>query len=259
VSESDVQRWEGTEPGALQARRGRHARQVQLELGSAQRWRSFACLREGAAPGNRLPREKYKGDDGTTWTARSCWLTEDSRRKIVDGMIETMVAEIQKPPPAKKRMAGGRGLVDPVQGRGVRDALPQPSLVSDPKAKSSSSPAEPVGADRLREPDREQRASTGREIMRSSARESVRSLPGLINETSRRSTVARSSRISATRTKQKGIEALVALANGSTAGLVERRSGRRRLRAKSGAKSRRRAYSRSSSTRIKSSRRSSAR
>jgi hypothetical protein len=218
VSESDVTRWEGTERGPykLVAVVTHDKYSLELRVGAA-----LALIRMPPRGGRRLGIsylcEKYKDDDGNDLDGALVLLTEDTRRKIVDGMVESMVAEIQKPPPAKK--ADGTSDADPsIPFKDAAFAMlsHEPSLVSDPKAKDQLVAAlnqwvQTDFDDRIENSSQQYGVE---QIMRFVGAGSVRSLPGLINENSTKVDKIASliADLGDADTKQKGSEALVALA-----------------------------------------------
>jgi hypothetical protein len=217
VSESDVHRWESTVRGPYKlvavVLHDKYSWQLRIEA-------ALALIQMPPRGGRRMGIsylcDKYKDDDMNDQDGALATLPEDARRKIVAGMVPAMIAEIQKPPPAKKP----DNTVDPDPSIPFKDAAfamlsHEPSLVSDPKAKE-----ELVAAlNQWVQTDFENRIENSaqqygvEQIMRFLGAGSVRSLPGLINENSTKVDKMASliADLGDADTKLKGSEALVVL------------------------------------------------
>ncbi len=218
VSESDVHRWESTVRGPYKL--------VAVVLHDKYSWplrieAALALIRMPPRGGRRMGIsylcEKYKDDEMNDQDGALATLPEDARRKVVAGMVPVMITEIQKPPPARKP----DGTVDPDPSIPFKDAAfamlsHEPSLVSDPKAKEDLVAA----LNQWVQTDFENRIENSaqqygvEQIMRFLGAGSVRSLPGLINESSTKVDKITSlvADLGDADTKQKGSDALVALA-----------------------------------------------
>ncbi len=218
VSESDVHRWESTVRGPYKlvavVLHDKYSWQLRIEA-------ALALIRMPPRGGRRMGIsylcEKYKDDDMVDQDGALAALPEDARRKIVAGMVPAMIAEIQKPPPARKP----DGTTEPDPSIPFKDAAfamlsHEPSLVSDAKAKEDLSAA----LNQWVQTDFENRIENSaqqygvEQIMRFLGAGSVRSLPALINENSTKVDKITSllADLGDADTKLKGSEALVALA-----------------------------------------------
>jgi hypothetical protein len=218
VSESDVHRWESTVRGPYKliavVLHDKYSWQLRIEA-------ALALIRMPPRGGRRMGIsylcDKYKDDDMNDQDGALAALPEDARRKIVAGMVPAMIAEIQKPPPAKK----ADGTTDPDPSIPFKDAAfamlsHEPSLVSDPKAKEELSAA----LNQWVQTDFENRIENSaqqygvEQIMRFLGGGSVKSLPSLINENTTKVDKVTSliADLGDADTKAKGSEALVALA-----------------------------------------------
>jgi hypothetical protein len=218
VSESDVHRWESTVRGPYKlvavVTHDKYSLQLRIEA-------ALALIRMPPRGGRRMGIsylcEKYKDDDMNDQEGALALLPEDTRKKIVVGMVPSMIAEIQKPPPPKKP----DGTFDPDPSIPFKDAAfamlsHEPSLVSDTKSKDDLTAA----LNQWVQTDFENRIENSaqqygvEQIMRFLGAGSVRSLPALINDSSTKVDKIASliADLGDADTKQKGSEALVALA-----------------------------------------------
>ena len=165
VSESDVHRWESTVRGPYKlvavVTHDKYSLPLRIEA-------AMSLLRMPPRGGRRMGIaylcDKYKDDDLNDTDGALASISEDSRKKIVNGLVPLIIAEIQKPPPGKT--ADGRKADDPsVPFKDAAFAMlsHEPSLVSDPKTKADARRGpESVGADGLRDPGRQQRPAVRR-------------------------------------------------------------------------------------------------
>jgi hypothetical protein len=218
VSESDVHRWESTVRGPYKliavVTHDKYSLPLRIEA-------ALALLRMPPRGGRRMGIsylcDKYKDDDLNDQDGALAALSEDARKKIVDGMVPSMIVEIQKPPPPRK----ADGTSEPDQSIPFKDAAfamlsHEPSLVSNPKSKDDLVAAlnQWVQADFEDRIENSQQQYGVEQIMRFLGAGSVRSLPGLINDTSTKVDKMASliADLGDADTKLKGSEALVALA-----------------------------------------------
>jgi hypothetical protein len=218
VSESDVHRWESTVRGPYKlvavVTHDKYSLQLRIEA-------ALALIRMPPRGGRRMGIsylcEKYKDDDMNDQEGALASLPEDTRKKIVVGMVPAMIAEIQKPPAAKKP----DGTMEPDPSIPFKDAAfamlsHEPSLVSDTKSKEDLTAA----LNQWVQTDFENRIENSaqqygvEQIMRFLGAGSVRSLPALINDSSTKVDKITSliADLGDADTKQKGSDALVALA-----------------------------------------------
>jgi hypothetical protein len=218
VSESDVARWERTERGPfkLVAVVTHDKYSWQLRIDSA-----LSLIKMPARNGRRMGIpylcDKYTDEDGVEREGALIQLSEDSRKKVVDGMAPEMIKAMGAAPPVKSP----DGTMPPDETIPYKDAAyamlsHEPSLVSDPKTK-----ADLVGAlNTWVQTDFENRIENNSQqfgiesIMRFLGAGSVRSLPGLINENSTKVDKIASlvADLGDADTKQKTSDALVTLA-----------------------------------------------
>jgi hypothetical protein len=218
VSESDVVRWERTERGPykLVAVITHDKYSWQLRVDSA-----ISLIRMPARGGRRMGIsylcDHYQDEDGSDKEGALVQLSEDARKKVVDGMIPEMLKAMQTPPPVKK----ADGTIDADESIPFKDAAyamlsHEPSLVTDPKAHDELIAALSTWV----QTDFENRMENNsqqygiEQIMHYLGPSSVKSLPTLINETSTK--VDKISQLVAdigdADAKQKTADALVALA-----------------------------------------------
>ncbi len=221
VSESDVQRWEGTERGPYKliavVTHDKYSLPLRIEA-------ALALIRMPPRGGRRMGIsylcDKYKDDDLNDKEGALAELPEDVRKKVVDGMVPTMIVEIQKPPPAKK----ADGTSEPDQSIPFKDAAfamlsHEPSLVSNPKSRDDLVAAlnqwvQTNFEDRI---ENSQQQYGVEQIMRFLGAGSVRSMPTLINENSTEhgkldKIASLIADLGDADTKQKASDAIVALA-----------------------------------------------
>jgi hypothetical protein len=222
VSESDVHRWESTERGPykLVAVITHDKYSVPLRIEAA-----LALIRMPPRGGRRLGIgylcDKYKDDEENEVEGALPQLSEDTRRKVVDGMVPAMVQEIQKPPPPKN--ADGTAPVNdesiPFKDAAFAMLSHEPTMVSDPKDKDQLVAAlnQWVGTDFEDRIENNSQQYGVEQIMRFLGAGSVRSLPALINENSTK--IGKLDKITALisdlgdpDTKAKASDALVTLA-----------------------------------------------
>jgi hypothetical protein len=218
VSESDVVRWERTERGPykLVAVITHDKYSWQLRVDSA-----ISLIRMPARGGRRMGIsylcDHYQDEDGSDKEGALVQLSEDARKKVVDGMVPEMLKAMQTPPPVKK----ADGTIDADESIPFKDAAyamlsHEPSLVTDPKAHDEIIAALSTWV----QTDFENRMENNsqqygiEQIMHFLGPSSVKSLPTLINESSTK--VDKISQLVAdigdADAKQKTADALVALA-----------------------------------------------
>lgn len=218
VAENDVKRWETTQRGPYKL--------IAVVTHDKYSWelRTEAALslvrmpaRGGTRQGIGFLIDKYKDEEGVQREGALNQVSEDSRRQIVDRMASELVKELGNPPPA--RTPEGRLPADPTVP--YKDAtfamlVHEPPLVSNDKTKQDLKGALIKWA----QTGFEDRIENGtqqfglEQMMKYLGAESVRTLPGIINENA-----ARLDRIASLindvgddATKAKASEALVALA-----------------------------------------------
>jgi hypothetical protein len=218
VSESDVHRWETTEAGPEKL----------YSIVTHDKY-SWPLREEGALSlvhmrprnGKRVGLEYlvmgYDTPQGKVAGALSL-LTEDARRRVVDGIAPKLVEAIQQPPPAKP-MDGSPTPPDPsVPYKDAAFALlsHEPPLVTDEKTKADLSAAltQWVQADFESRIDNSAQQFGVEQIMRFLGAPTVKALPGVINESSTKVDRACSliADIGDDETKKRAGEALVAMA-----------------------------------------------
>ena len=219
VSESDVHRWESTERGPYKLvaviTHDKYSWPLRTEA-------ALSLIRMGPRGGRRMGIsylcDKYK--DETELTDRDgalAEISEETRKKIVDGMVKPMIDAMQKPPPPKK--PDGTMPADPsIPYKDAAYAMlsHEPTLVSDPKSKDDLVAAlnQWVQADfEHRIEDNSQQYGV-EQIMRFLGAPSVRALPGLFSESSNQidKIAALVADLGDADTKQKASEMLVTLA-----------------------------------------------
>ncbi len=218
VSESDVVRWERTERGPykLVAVVTHDKYSWQLRIDSA-----LSLIKMPARSGRRMGIpylcDKYTDEDSVEREGALVQLSEDARKKVVDGMSPEMIKAMAAKPPVKNP----DGTMPPDETIPYKDAAyamlsHEPSLVSDPKTHDDLVAA----LNSWVQTDFENRIENNSQqygiesIMRFLGAGSVRSLPALINENSTK--VDKIASLVADQgdadTKQKTSDALVALA-----------------------------------------------
>jgi hypothetical protein len=218
VADGDVKRWESTQHGPYKLVAVISHDKYSLEL------RSEAALslirmppRGGVRQGISFLVDKYKDEDGQQREGALNQVNEDTRRQIVDRMAATLISELQPPPPA--RTPEGRLPADP--SIPYKDAtfamlIHEPPLVSSEKTRNDLKAALTHWAQTGFE-DRIENGSQQfgiEQMMRYLGPESVRTLPGIVNEnTSRLDRIATLiNEVGDDATKEKMSEALVELA-----------------------------------------------
>ncbi len=218
VSESDVVRWERTERGPykLVAVLTHDKYSWQLRVDSA-----VSLIRMPARGGRRMGIsylcDHYQDEDGSDKEGALVQLSEDARKKVVEGMVPEMLKAMQTPPPVKK----ADGTIDADESIPFKDAAyamlsHEPSLVTDSKAHDELVAALSTWV----QTDFENRMENNsqqygiEQIMHFLGPSSVKSLPTLINENSTK--VDKIAQLVAdigdADAKQKTADALVALA-----------------------------------------------
>jgi len=218
VAENDVKRWESTQ-------RGPH-KLVAVVTHDKYPWelRTDAALslirmppRGGVRQGIGFLIDKYKDEEGESREGALNQLSEDARRQIVDRLAPQLIKELEPPPPA--RTPEGRLPADPTIP--FKDAtfamlVHEPPLVSSEKTRADLKAALTKWASTGFEDRIENGAQQFglEQMMRYLGPESVKALPGLINEN-----VGRIDRVAGLvndvgdePTKLKASEALAALA-----------------------------------------------
>ena len=102
VSETDVHRWEGTERGPFKLvaviEHDKYAWPLRIEA-------ALSLIRMpprgGQRQGIKFLVGPYKDEDGVERPGALMQVTDEARRKIVDGMEPEILRELQAPPPAK--------------------------------------------------------------------------------------------------------------------------------------------------------------
>ena len=218
VAETDVKRWESTQRGPYKL--------VAVVTHDKYSWelRTDAALslirmppRGGARQGIAFLIDKYKDEEGETREGALNQLPEDARRQIVDRMAPLLLKELEPGPPP--RTPEGRLPADPtIPFKDATFAMltHEPPLVSNEKTRADLRAALTKWASTGFE-DRIENGSQQfglEQMMRFLGPESVKSLPGIINENAARlDRVANLiNDVGDEPTKLKASEALVALA-----------------------------------------------
>ena len=218
VSETDVHRWETTERGPFKLvaviEHDKYVWPLRVEA-------ALSLIRMpprgGQRQGIKFLVGPYKNDEGVERAGALVEVSEDSRRKIVDGMAPEILKELQAPPPVKN----ADGTMPPDPSIPYKDAAfamlsHEPPLVANDKTKKDFQDALVQWA----QTDFESRIENAtqqygiEQMMRHLGSPSVRGLPGLIGvDTYRIDRMAGLiADIGDTDTKNKASEALVALA-----------------------------------------------
>ncbi len=218
VAENDVKRWETTQRGPFKL--------VAVVTHDKYSWelRTDAALslirmppRGGVRQGIGFLIDKFKDEDGEQRDGALTQLNEETRRQIIDRLTPVLIKELEPPPPA--RTPEGRLPADP--SIPFKDAtfamlVHEPPLVSNEKTRADLRAALTKWASTGFEDRIENGAQQFglEQMMRFLGPESVKSLPGLINEN-----VGRIDRVAGLindvgdePTKLKASEALAALA-----------------------------------------------
>ncbi|MBX3186193.1 MAG: hypothetical protein KF819_04225 [Labilithrix sp.] len=218
VAESDVKRWETTQRGPYKL--------IAVVTHDKYSWelRTEAAIalvrmppRGGVRQGISLLVDKYKDEDGITREGALNQLPEDARRQIVDLMAPELIKQLEPPPPA--RTPEGRMPADPtIPFKDATFAMltHEPPLVSTDKTRQDLKAALTKWA----QTGFEDRVENGaqqfglEQMMRFLGPESVRTLPGIINENATRLDRIASliNDVGDDATKLKASEALVELA-----------------------------------------------
>ena len=167
---------------ARQARRRRHARQVRAgRCAPKRRSRSFACRRAAACAWASSSWSTYK--DETVERRRSCARRRGAPRRSSTAWRPSSSRSSQAPPPPQNaRRPHAAGSDDPLQGRGVRDALARAAARREREDQDGPhAPRSPSG----RRPDFEDRIENGVAAVRPRADDALprradacRALPG---------------------------------------------------------------------------------
>ena len=218
VAETDVKRWESTQRGPYKL--------VAVVTHDKYSWelRTDAAMslirmppRSGARQGIAFLVDKYKDEEGETREGALNQLPEDARRQIVDRMAPLLIKELEPGPPP--RTPEGRLPADPtIPFKDATFAMltHEPPLVSNEKTRADLRAALTKWASTGFE-DRIENGSQQfglEQMMRFLGPESVKTLPGIINENAARlDRVANLiNDVGDEATKLKASEALVALA-----------------------------------------------
>ncbi len=218
VAESDVKRWENTQRGPFKL--------IAVVTHDKYSWelRTEAALslvrmppRGGVRQGIGYLVDKYKDEEGASREGALNQISEEARRQIVDRMAPELIKELQTPPPP--RTPEGRlpaDLTVPFKDATFAMLIHEPPLVSNEQTKKDLKAAL-VKWSQTGFEDRIENGSQQfglEQMMKYLGVESVRALPGIINENA-----ARLDRIASLindvgdeATKLKASEALVVLA-----------------------------------------------
>jgi hypothetical protein len=190
VSETDVKRWETTQRGPYKLVAVITHDKYPVEL------RTEAAIslirmpaRGGVRQGIKFLVDKYKDEEGEDREGALVQLPEDQRREIVDRMAPILVEQLKPPPPT--RTPEGRLPADPTipyKDAAFAMLIHEPPLVSNDKTKAELRAALMKWAQTGFE-DRVENGSQQyglEQMMRMLGPESVRILPGLVNENTAR-------------------------------------------------------------------------
>ncbi len=190
VSETDVKRWESTQrgPHKLVAVITHDKYPLELRTDAAMSLIRMPA-RGGSRQGIKFLVDKYKDEEGNDRDGALVQLSEDDRRQIVDRMAPLLIEQLKPPPPA--RTPEGRMPPDPTIP--YKDAtfamlVHEPPLVSNDKTKADLRGALMKWAQSGFE-DRVENGSQQygmEQMMRALGPESVKILPGLVNENTTR-------------------------------------------------------------------------
>lgn len=190
VSETDVKRWETTQRGPykLVAVITHEKYPVELRTEAAMSLIRMPS-RGGVRQGIKFLVEKYKDEDGFDREGALVQLPEDQRQQIVDRLVPLLVEELKPAPPA--RTPEGRLPPDgtiPYKDASFAMLIHEPSLVSNEATKKELRNALMHWAQTGFE-DRIENGSQQyglEQMMRTLGPESVKILPGLVNENTAR-------------------------------------------------------------------------
>lgn len=190
VNESDVKRWETTQRGPYKLVAVITHDKYPLEL------RTEAAMslirmpsRGGVRQGIKFLIERYKDEEGEDRDGALVQLSEDTRRQIVDRLVPLLIEELKPPPPA--RTPEGRlppDLTVPYKDAGFAMLIHEPPLVSNDATKADLKAALLHWAQTGFE-DRIENGSQQfglEQMMRTLGSDSVKILPGLVNENTAR-------------------------------------------------------------------------
>lgn len=190
VSETDVKRWETTQRGPYKLVAVITHDKYPIEL------RTEAAMslirmppRGGVRQGIKFLIEKYKDEEGIEREGALVQLPEETRSQIVDRLVPLLVEELKPPPPA--RTPEGRlppDLTVPYKDAGFAMLIHEPPVVSNEKTKADLKTALLHWAQTGFE-DRIENGSQQyglEQMMRTLGSESVKILPGLVNENTAR-------------------------------------------------------------------------
>lgn len=190
VSETDVKRWETTQRGPykLVAVITHDKYPIELRTEAAMSLIRMPA-RGGVRQGIKFLVDKYKDEDGEDREGALVQLSEEARRQIVDRMAPLLIEELKPPPPA--RTPEGRLPPDstiPYKDASFAMLIHEPPLVSNDKTKGDLKSALMHWAQTGFE-DRVENGSQQyglEQMMRTLGPESVKILPGLVNENTSR-------------------------------------------------------------------------
>jgi hypothetical protein len=190
VSETDVKRWESTQRGPykLVAVVTHDKYPIELRTEAAMSLIRMPA-RGGVRQGIKFLIEKYKDEEGEDRDGALVQLSEDMRRQIVDRLVPLLIEELKPPPPT--RTPEGRlppDLTVPYKDAGFAMLIHEPPLVSNEKTKADLRTALMHWAQTGFE-DRVENGSQQyglEQMMRTLGSESVKILPGLVNENTAR-------------------------------------------------------------------------
>lgn len=219
VSEEDVKRWETTQRGPYKLVAVVTHDKYPLEL----RTEAATSLirmppRSGVRQGIKFLVEKYTDEEGEEREGALVQLSEESRQPIVDGLVSRIIEELKAPPPV--RTPDGRlppDLTIPYKDAGFALLIHDPPLISNEQTKADLKAAllhwsQTGFEDRIENGSQQYGLE---QMMRTLGEESVKGLPGLVNEnTARIDRVASLVKdIGSEATKLEMSKALVALAD----------------------------------------------
>ncbi|MBX3203045.1 MAG: hypothetical protein KF894_33280 [Labilithrix sp.] len=190
VSESDVKRWETTQrgPHKLVAVITHDKYPIELRTEAAMSLIRMPA-RGGVRHGIKILVERYKNEDGEERDGALGQLSEETRRQLVDRLVPQIVEQLKPPPPA--RTPEGRlppDLTVPYKDAGFALLIHEPPLVSNDATKAELKAALMHWAQTGFE-DRVENGSQQyglEQMMRTLGSESVKILPGLVNENTAR-------------------------------------------------------------------------
>ena len=190
VSDTDVKRWETTQHGPQKLVAVITHDKYPIELRTEA---SMSLIRMPARGGQRQGIkylvDKYKDEDSEEKDGALVQLPEDTRAQIVDRLVPLLVEELKAPPPA--RTADGRLPADPTipfKDASFAILTHEPPLVSNEKTKADLKGALMKWSQTSFE-DRIENGSQQyglEQMMHTLGAESVKQLPGLVNENTTR-------------------------------------------------------------------------